>query len=69
MQHQDSLHLGDRLRILMSAVAGGNDEFALRIRKIAAPLGHKSVGLDRIRLDFVSTLAAITDDGVMRNGG
>ena len=53
----------------MSTVGGGNDEFALRIGQVAAPVGDKAVRADRLGFVFVAALAAVADDGVVGNGG
>ena len=67
MLFQNAPDLGNGLVILLSTVAGGDDEFALGAIHVAAPVGHEAVGADRFGAVLVAAFAPVADDGVERN--
>src|SRR5678815_1469458 len=61
---EDLPHASNRFWILMRAVMGGNDMFALCLVYMRAPIGNDSVRHHRFGLVFVATLAAIATDSI-----
>ena len=60
VETEDAQGLGDALRVLVAAVAGGHDFFRERAIEMGTPVGDDSIGgLRRI------SAATITDDGVI----
>jgi hypothetical protein len=69
MQPENTLHLGDRLRVLVRIVAGRDDEFTLRGFHVAAPIWDDAVAHHRFRLVLVTALSAVAADDVVRDAG
>lgn len=68
MEVEDAEDLEDAGGILMAAVVGGNDEFALRAVEVTAGVGHEAVAADG-RVEFGVGFAAVADDAVIGDAG
>ena len=61
MQAEDAVHLLDGRRILVGAVAGGDDQLALRALHVAAPVRDDAVRLDARSVIEVAAFAPVTN--------